>query len=205
MLNYARSWAHRLALNSMIPLAVTLPLIGDVSAQTVVSQPVFTPSRQWIDLGNGPLDLQPVEGNGNVYSSSGAGVGNTSGLALSTSLLLTATPLIVPCVGCLISGQGITSGTTILSWNGGTQIVLPTSMNVPSGSIIGWGAACPAATAANVPGVAPGTITANQLSPPLPVRAGVGGTFPMYTQARLCAWGAFENGFTLLYFAIGAH
>jgi hypothetical protein len=185
-----------------ILLAAALP-ISDAIAQTVTSQPTFIQSRQWADLGNGPLDIQPVEGNGSLYSSSGTGIGSTSGS--STSLTLTAAPAIQPCVGCIISGSGITSGTTVTAFNGVTNITLSASMTVPASSAIAWGAACPAATAANVPGVAPGTITPLQLSAPLQIRSGMNNTFPLYTQARLCAYGAQQNGWTFLYFAIGAH
>jgi len=175
--------------------------VGGAVAQTVVSQPVFVPSKQWIDLGNGPLDIQPIEGNGDLYSSFGSGQGSTSGS--TTSLVLTTTPLVSPCIGCVISGPGITSGTTVSAFTLGTSIALSTSMSVTPVSLVSWGAACPAATAANVPGVFPNGVAS--LSPPAPARSSIGGTYPFYTQARVCAYGAAQNGFTLLYFAIGAH
>lgn len=199
MLNYAKSWARRLALNSMAAVAALLPIAA--SAQTVVSQPVFIQSRQWVDLGNGPLDIQPIEGGGILYSSLGSGVGSTSGS--STTLTLTGTPAIAPCVGCIISGAGITSGTTVAAFNGTTTITLSAAMTVAASTPLAWGAACPAATAVNVPGVQPNTVAS--LSPPLTSRAGQNVTLPLYTQARICAYGALQNGWTFVYFAIGAH
>jgi hypothetical protein len=187
--------------NLVVAAAVLGAIAGPVKGQTVTKQPAFIPSQQWIDLGNGPLDVQPIEGNGTVYSSLGSGVGSTSGS--STALTLTGTPAIAPCVGCIISGAGITSGTTVSAFNGTTGITLSSAMTVAASTALSWGAACPAATAANVPGVAPGTVAS--LSAPAVMRAGVGGTYPFYTQARLCAYGAAQAGLTLLYFAIGAH
>lgn len=219
MLDYAKSWARRLAINSFIGAAVALgTFVSYADAQYATSTPVvpvrpqpgFIPSQQWLDLGNGPANLQPVEGNGNAYSSSGTGTGSTSGN--STSVTLTAAPAVQPCVGCIIAGVtnlGLTgwSATPIVvtAFNGVTSITLSTPLNIGAGTALTWGAACPAATAANVPGAAPGSITPTQLSPALPLRGSVGGAFPMYTQARLCAYGALQNGFTLLYYPIGAH
>lgn len=202
MLDYAKSWAHRLAIISLAIVALAAAL-SDVHAQTVTSQPFFIQSRQWLDLGNGPLDFQPLEGEGSVYSSFGTAVGSTSGS--STTLTLTATPAIAPCVGCIISGAGITSGTTVAAFNGTTTVTMSAAMTVAASTPVAYGAACPAATAVNVPGVQPNTVAS--LSPPANVRtsADAGRTFPFYTQARLCAYGVFLNGWTFLTFAIGAH
>jgi hypothetical protein len=204
MLDYGKSWARRLAINTTTTAA--LALCGGIAfAQTVTKIPVFVANQQWNDLGNGPLDMQGVEGAGALYSSLGSGVGSTSGS--STTLTLTGTPAIAPCVGCIISGAGITSGTTVSAFNGTTTITLSAAMTVASSTPLAWGAACPAATAANVPGVNPNTVAS--LSPPVLVRAAgnQGGllTLPFYTQARICAYGGQQAGFTLLYFAIGAH
>jgi hypothetical protein len=190
-------------LNAMRALAVAVAALLPVSAhaQTVVKQPQFIQNQQWADLGNGPLDIQPVEGNGAVYSALGTGVGSTSGS--STTLTLTATPAIAPLVGGLISGAGITSGTTVSAFNGTTTITLSAAMTVAASTPIAWGAACPAATAANVPGTPPAANA--QLGAPLNLRSGIGSTYPLYTQARLCAYGAQQNGFSFLSFAIGAH
>ncbi len=174
----------------------------------ITKQPGFVQSQQWQDLGNGPLDVQPVEGNGAVYSSGGTGLGSTSGN--STAITLAAVPAIQPCVGCILAGVtnlGLATSTpiTITAFNGVTSVTISQPLNISSSTLLGWGAACPAATAANVPGSPPGAITPLQLSSPLMARAGVAGTFPLYTQARLCAYGAFQNGFTFLTFPVGAH
>lgn len=183
-----------------LALVAMLPSEGAL-AQTVFKQPSFVQNQQWVDLGNGPLDIQAVEGAGSVYSSLGSGIGSTSGA--STTLTLTATPAVAPCVGCLISGSGITSGTTVAAYNGTTTITLSAAMTVAASTPISWGAACPAATAVNVPGVAPQTVAS--LGPPLNVRSGVINTYPMYTQARLCGYGSQQAGFEFLTFSIGAH
>lgn len=217
MIGYGKSWARRLALNTLVLAAALLPFGGAVAqyaTSTVVApvakQPAFIQNQQWLDLGNGPLDIQPIEGNGSIYSSSGTGTGSTSGT--STAVTLTAIPTIQPCVGCIIQGVtnlGLTAWSAtpivITAFNGGTSITLSTPLNISAGTALSWGAVCPAGTAANVPGTAPGAITALQLSSPLPLRGGVGGTFPLYTQARLCGYGSLQGGFTFLYFAIGAH
>jgi hypothetical protein len=202
MLDYAKSWARRLAINTLV-FVTFAAILSDARAQTVVSQPSFIQSRQWTDAGNGPLDFQPIEGEGIVYSSFGTAIGSTSGS--STTLTLTATPAIAPCVGCIISGAGITSGTTVTAFNGTTTVTLSAAMTVAASTPVAYGAACPAATAVNVPGVQPNTVTS--LSPPATIRTSsdAGRTFPFYTQARLCAYGAFLNGWTFLTFAIGAH
>jgi hypothetical protein len=171
-------------------------------------QPAFIQNQQWLDLGNGPLDIEPIEGNGSIYSSGGTGLGSTSGN--STNLTLNAIPAIQPCVGCILGGVtnlglATTTPITITAFNGVTTVTLSAPLNITNSTLLGWGAVCPAATAANTPGPAPGTITPLQLSAPLSMRSGVGGTYPMYTQNRLCAYGALQNGFTFLYFAIGAH
>ena len=206
---------HRFLI-AAVALAVLLPIGAHAQYATsatvapVVKQPGFVQSQQWQDLGNGPLDVQPVEGNGAVYSSSGTGTGSTTGY--STTVALTAAPAIQPCVGCIIGGVtnlGLTAWSatpiTITAFDGVTKITVSTPLNVTSTTSLAWGAACPAATATNVPGSAPGAITPLQLSSPLMARAGVGGTLPLYTQARLCVYGAFQNGFTFLTFPVGAH
>ena len=156
-------------------------------AQTVVAVPTVVSPRTVVDLGNGPTEVKVAQGNLGLFTSSGSGTGSTSGSA--TPLTLTATPLTVPCVGCIISGTGITSGTTVISYSYPT-IGLSAAMTVASGTAVAWGAACPAAPPTN---------------PLLLVQAGVGGDFPFYTQARACAYGGNGPGGLLIQFAIGAH
>lgn len=199
-MNYAKSWARQLAINTLVLSAFMVPSVSAI-AQTVVAQPAFIGSQRWIDLGNGPVEVQPIEGNGDLYTSFGTGVGSTSGS--STTLTLTATPAVAPCVGCIISGAGITSGTTVAAFNGTTTVTLSAAMTVAASTALAWGAACPAATAIGTPGVSPNTVAS--LGSPAVLRAGQGTGYPMYTQGRICVYAAQQSGFTFLYFAIGAH
>ena len=156
-------------------------------AQTVVAVPTVVSPRTVVDLGNGPTEVKVAQGNLGLFTSSGSGTGSTSGS--STTLTLTATPTTVPCVGCIISGTGITSATTVASYSGVT-IGLSSAMTVAASTAVAWGAACPAAPPTN---------------PLLLVQAGVGGDFPLYTQARACAYGGNGPGAMIIQFAIGAH
>ena len=157
-------------------------------AQTVVQQPAFVAPRTVVDAGNGPTEFKFVLGNGAVFTSQGSGVGSTSGS--STSLTLTATPTTPPCVGCVISGTGITAGTTVASFNGTTTIGLSAAMTVAASTAVAWGAACPSS-----PPSAPVAL----------VQAGVGGDLPFYTYARICLYGATGPGMQYMQFPIGAH
>ncbi len=172
-----------------VALAVALLALVPVYAiaQTVVAVPTVVSSRTVVDLGNGPTEVKIAQGNLGLFTSSGSGVGSTSGS--STTLTLTATPLTVPCVGCIISGTGITSGTTVSVYSGVT-ITLSSAMTVAGSTPVAWGAACP---------VAPPT------NPLLLAQAGVGADLPFYTQARVCAYGGTGPGGMLVQFAIGAH
>lgn len=176
----------------MIAAALVLALVGaclsPVRAQVVTRLPVFIVNTATItDLGNGPLELRTLQGTAQVFTSSGSGVGSTSGS--STSLTLTTTPTTAPCVGCIISGTGITSGTTVASYNGTTGIGLSAAMTVAASTALAWGAACPT------------TVTA----PAISLQTGSSNDLPLYTQARICAGAQFAPGATVLPFAIGAH
>lgn len=158
-------------------------------AQTVVTVPTVVVAHTVVDLGNGPTEVKIPQGNVGLFTSSGSGVGSTSGS--STTLTLTATAAAdPPCVGCIISGAGITSGTTVTAFNGTTGITLSAAMTVASSTALAWGQACPAAPPTN---------------PLLLVQAGVGSDAPFYTQARVCAYGGNGPGGLLVQFAIGAH
>lgn len=158
-------------------------------AQTVVAVPTVVVPKTVVDLGNGPTEIRTLQGNMGLFTSQGAGVGSTSGS--STTLTLTATAAAdPPCVGCIISGTGITSGTTVAAFNGTTSITLSAAMTVASSTALAWGQACPAA---------PPTAALAL------VQAAVGSDFPMYTQARVCAYGGNGPGALLAQFAIGAH
>lgn len=160
-----------------------------VVAQTVTQQPQFAIPGAVLDLGNGPTEIKMLTGSMGVFTSQSSGVGSTSGSA--TLLTLTATPLTPPCVGCAITGSGITAGDTVTAYNGGLQVTLSTARTVPASTALAWGAACPAAPARNV---------AQAL-----VQAGVLGDTPFYTYARVCAAGQTGPGGQFVTFAIGAH
>lgn len=171
--------------------ALTAPIA--VPAQTVVPLPVYVDNTQGAvkDLGNGPTEVKVLNGSAQLFTMSSSGVGQTTGGVSSTAVTLTATPATPPCVGCVISGTAITSGTTVTATST-TSITLSAAMAVATSTTLSWGAACPS-TFSSAPG---GSIL---------VQAGVGGDLPLYTQARVCAAGQFAAGATLLQFPIGAH
>ncbi len=168
-------------------LALAAALSEPALAQTVVQVPTNVATRTVVDLGNGPTEIRVLGGNMGLFTSQSSGVGSTSGSA--TLLTLTATPLTVPCTGCIISGTGITSGTTVSAYSG-VSVTLSAAMTVASSTAVAWGAACPSA-----PPSAPLAL----------VQAAVGADLPMYTQARVCAYGGTGPGATITQFAIGAH
>ena len=177
--------------------------ISAAEAQTVTQQPGFVAANAWTDVGNGPTEVMAVEGSAALYTASGSGTGSA---ANSTSLVLTAIPAVPPCVGCLLSAAAspsltavtIPAGAFIAAYNGVTQITMSTAVTATSAALA-WGAACPTSGQPN---------TTSGLSKPLMLRGGAAGIdygVPMYTQARVCAFGAYQQGATLLNFAIGAH
>lgn len=180
-------------------------------AQTAARQPTFIQTNQWADLGNGPVSLMPLEGAGAVYMS-GGGAGVTGTSAGTTALTLSGTPAVAPCVGCVVTcaptntaACTIPGGTTVTAYNGTTGVTTSVATTVTAASL-NWGAACPASTAVNVPGVAPGTVAS--LGSPITIRssaAQVGvSAYPLYSTARICPYGA-QGGLTFLTFPIGAH
>lgn len=162
-------------------------------AQVVTQLPVYLDNgpNQVYDFGNGPMEIRVVQGNASLFTSSGTGVGSTSGS--STALTLTATAAATPpCVGCVISGTGITSGTTVTAFNGTTGITLSAAMTVASSTALAWGVACPASSVGQkVMLVQPG--------------AGGGNDIPLYTQARICGGSQYTAGAIVVPFVIGAH
>lgn len=175
----------------MIGLAVAATLLHAASAyaQTVTQQPQFVAPGAVLDAGNGPLEFKILTGSAAMFTSQASGVGSTSGS--STSLTLTATAAAnPPCVGCVISGTGITAGTTVASFNGTTGIGMSAAMTVAASTAVSWGKACP---------------TPPPTNPAAFVQAGVGGDMPFYTYARICMYGATGPGAQFLSFPIGAH
>lgn len=171
---------------ALAALALLSPL--SALAQTVVAVPTVVLAGVVVDLGNGPTEIKIAQGNLGLFTSQGSGTGSTSGS--STALTLTATAAAnPPCVGCIISGTGITSGTTVSAFNGTTGITLSAAMTVTA-AVVSWGKACPSAPPTN---------------PLLLAQAGVGADLPFYTQARVCAYGVNGPSGLLFQFAIGAH
>lgn len=160
-----------------------------VSAQVVIALPQNVNNGIVLDLGNGPLELRIVQGNMLLATNQGAGVSNTV-TATTAMVLQSSAAANPPCVGCIISGAGITSGTTVAAFNGTTGITLSAAMTVANNTPVAWGVACPATLAG---------------LPVSPVQAGVGGDIPMYTQARICAGALSTPGAAILPFPIGAH
>lgn len=177
-------------LDAALALAMLAVLaVAPAEAQVVTALPTAVNNGIVLDMGNGPMELRVVQGNAMIATSSGSGVGSTSGSA--TLLTLTAIPPVAtaPCVGCIISGTGITSGTTVSAVNG-SLLTLSAAMTVAASTAVAWGAACPTTLAS---------------FPVMPVQASVGGDIPLYTQARVCAYAASSPGATFLPFPIGAH
>lgn len=173
--------------------AVVLPEAAP--AQTFVQRPLFVQSQQWYDLGSGPLEVAIAEGNAFVMSAVASATGSTSGS--STTLTLTAVPQVAPLVGAPISGTGITAGTTVAAYTAGTAVItLSAAMTVAAGTAITYGTACPAT---GNPGVGQGG--------GMNIRAGTQGglsNYPLYTTAKICAYGSYQGGAQLLTFPIGA-
>jgi hypothetical protein len=181
----------RAAARALPVLFFAMLLPGAALAQVVTQLPVYINNNvgSVYDFGNGPLELRVLVGSFQLATEQGSGLGSTSGS--STALTLAATAAAnPPCVGCIISGAGITSGTTVSAFNGTTGITLSAAMTVAASTPLAWGVACPST---------PGT------TPVIQAQAGVGGDMPLYTQARICGWAQFGVGATILPFAIGAH
>lgn len=168
-----------------LALLIAFALPATAPAQNVVQLPRIV-TNTVLDLGNGPQELKVVQGNAIVGTSQSGG---TSGNATSasTALTVTATPATPPCVGCVIAGTGITAGTTVTATSG-TSITLSAVMTVVTSTTLTWGAACPSALSS-------GTF----------MQAAVGGDWPLYTYARICAQSPNGPGAMVLPFTIGAH
>jgi hypothetical protein len=212
MLDYAKSWARRLASVSLAIVALTAAL-SDVRAQTADKQPRFIQNQQWLDLGNGPTEILVTEGTGELYASGGGGIGTSAGttaLTLAVTPNAANTPLVGAVITCAASNTitpcTIPAATTITAFNGTTGITTSVATTVTAANLV-WGSACPAGTAVNVPGVAPGTV--GTLGAALNLR-GAGASIPphsalpIYSTARLCAYGGLQAGMLFLTFPIGA-
>lgn len=162
----------------------SLAFTGAALAQVVTQQPLVVAPRAIADIGNGPMQLVMLNGSMGVFTSQGSGLGSTSGS--NTALTLTASAAAnPPCVGCQITGTGITPGTTVAAFNGTTGITLSAAMTVAASTPLAWGKACPAANASeNPPQGSPVAMISAAQSPPL----------PLYTRARICVAGLAGPG-----------
>lgn len=162
-------------------------------AQSAAKQPQFVSNGAWVDLLNGTASVMSAQGNGNVYMRGSSAVGSTSGS--STTLTLTGTPTYAPCVGCIISGTGITAGTTVAAFNGTTTVTLSAAMTVAATTTVYYGVACPTS------GAPPNNAAT---SPAVQIVSG-GRAIPLYSYARICAYGGSQAGWTALTFPVGAY
>jgi hypothetical protein len=177
----------------LVALAFALLPVAALAQTDVNRQPKFVASQAWLDIGNGPFVIVPLAGNGFMYTASGSGVGSTSGS--STTLTLTASAAAkAPCVGCGISGAGITAGTTVAAFNGTTTVTLSAAMTVAASTALSWGVACPTSGA-------PGAATNISAPTDLRASAGIPSLVPMYTYARMCAYGGTGPGLTFSNFS----
>lgn len=150
-------------------LLIWLACTAAALAQTVVPWPLLVTQGTTYDFGNGPMKLRVINGVADLFTSQGSGTGSTSGS--STALTLTGTPATPPCVGCTITGSGITAGTTVTAYNGTTGVTLSAAMTVPASTPLVWGAACPSV----LPAV------------PLYIQASTSADYyQLYTTARVC-------------------
>ncbi len=161
-----------------------------VLAQVVTSLPVQINPNSIVDLGNGPNEFRILLGNAWMFTSQGTGTGGTSGS--STSLTLNAVPATPPCIGCFITGTGLTTQ-TVTAFNGVTNVTLSAAATVATPTTLSWGAACPA-------------FSGGLPAPNIQLQAGSHQTdLPMYTEARICGYAANGPGVSLLPFPIEAH
>jgi hypothetical protein len=140
-----------------------------VHAQNAITLPIAAAAVA--DIGNGPIKVRVTQGNASIFTSQGSATALT--LNGGTGLVLGAKPATAPIVGGLISGTGITSGTTVTAYDGVTSLTLSLAATIPGGTTVSWGAACPASAAGIPAQFIPGSILADY--------------YLLYTQARICA------------------
>jgi hypothetical protein len=172
-------------------LGIALPDVA--AAQVVVPLPVALNANSVVDLGNGPLELRVLLGNAWLFTASGSST-ETAGTSGSPNLTVALNLSPAPLVGAIVSGVGVVSGTTVVSYTAGTGvIVLSANLSANAAGVYSFGIACPA-FAAGLP------------TPNIALQAGGSqNDLPIYTQARICGYAANGPGATLLPFPIGAH
>lgn len=173
---------------------------GAALAQTVVAQPNFVAPRTVVDLGNGPMEILPLAGNGILFTAFASGTGTAP---TTTALTLTASAAAnPPCVGCFVTCPSpvnctIAANTTVAAFNGTTGVTLSAAATITA-AVVNFGTLCPVSTQANP--VQPSAFGMT------PVQAGVNSSgVPMYTQGRVCAYGGAGPGMQFANFPIGAH
>jgi hypothetical protein len=220
-MNYGKSWAHRLALNTLIVAAVLVPhaASAQVTSQQITATAlplpiVINPAPGVTDFGNGPLELRIVQGSARFATSSGSGVaaGSACGTCAtglpsytgqgvltvqypSTLIILNATPTTPPCVGCLISAGANPSL---------TSITIPQYVFVTAASGTQISVSTNVTINAQTP-LAWGAACPTTPAVAIPMQASVGGDIPFYTLARLCGYGNNGPGAAVLPFPIGGH
>lgn len=182
--------------------ALTLAFLPvHVDAQTVTAQPNFAAPRTVVDLGNGPMEILPITGNGAVFTAFGTAVGTAP---TSTALTLTTSQAAnPPCVGCFVTCPSpvnctIPASTTVAAFNGTTGVTLSASSTITAATV-NFGTLCPISTQANP--VTPTQAMAFIQAGVEPFTRGL----PFFTQGRVCAYGATGPGMQFANFAIGAH
>lgn len=175
-------------LAAVIAVVALLPFAS--KAQVVTQLPVSITAGVVKDLGNGPLELKVIQGSTALFTSQGSATGTAPG---TTALTLTGTPATPPIVGGFITCSvatacSIPASTTVTAYNGTTGVTLSAAATITA-AVVNYGAACPASI---------GSI------PAFFIQASVGGDWPLYTQARLCA-ASPNSSAVVLPFAIGAH
>ena len=196
---------------AFVLLALSAVLLdGSAHAQTANRQPVFAATGTWLDLGNGPTELLAIEGSAIGYTSGVNATGVTGTSAATTTITLSGTPAIPPCIGCAVTCAltntavcTIPAGTTVTVFNGTTTVTTSAATTTTAASL-SWGVACPTGT---TPPTAP-SAAGNVLSPPLNLRAatgpGNGLAIPVYSASRVCVYGGQQQGGTVINFPIGA-
>jgi hypothetical protein len=177
----------------LLALAALLAMALPARAQVVVALPIALNANSVVDLGNGPLELRVLLGNAWLFTAQGSST-ETAGTSGSPNLTVALNLSPAPLVGAIVSGVGVVSGTTVVSYTAGTGvIVLSANLSANAAGVYSFGVACPA-FAGGLP------------TPNIALQAGnAQSDLPIYSQARICGYAANGPGAAVLPFPIGAH
>jgi hypothetical protein len=166
MSNYGKTWARRLAINTMAAAALFAALLptnkapAQIAAQEItamaLSLPMYVnPGTSFTDFGNGPLDLLVAQGNARFSTSSGSGLGAT----------------VTPLTAAVTPGAGLLSSTTTVGLQVGVaSAVLNTGgtgwTDSGSGTATWIGGGCPINPVLNIVTSASGTISVSSVQTP---------------------------------------